>query len=138
MALATTALREAEGPDFPHGDYDRWDSIPQAFFEVVDRAPGAPQLWAKRDGAWQPLTRAEVAERVRALARGLRQLGLKPGERVVLVAENRPEFVIADLAIMTAGGITVPAYTTNTEADTCWRTAGRRWRSCRPNSWPGP
>ena len=117
MALATTARREAEGPDFPHGDYDRWDSIPQAFFEVVERAPDAPQLWAKRDGAWQPLTRAEVASQVRTLARGLRRLGLKPGDRVVLVAENRPEFVIADLAIMTAGGITVPAYTTNTEAD---------------------
>jgi long-chain acyl-CoA synthetase len=117
MALATTALREAEGPDFPHGDYDRWDSLPQAFFEVVERAPDAPQLWAKRDGAWRPLTRREVAQQVRALARGLRRLGLKPGERAVLVAENRPEFVIADLAIMTAGGITVPAYTTNTEAD---------------------
>ncbi|MBK1698776.1 AMP-dependent synthetase/ligase [Rhodovibrio salinarum] len=117
MALATTARREAVGPDFAHDDYDRWESIPQAFFDVVARAPDAPQLWAKHDGRWQPLTRAEVAERVRALARGLHRLGLQPGERVVLVAENRPEFVIADLAIMTAGGITVPAYTTNTEAD---------------------
>ena len=42
---------------------------------------------------------------------------LKEGDRVVLVSENRPEFCIADLAIMAAGCITVPTYTTNTERD---------------------
>ena len=52
------------------------------------------------------------------LARGLKALGLNPGERVVIsVAENRPEWLVADLAIMTAGGISVPAYTTNTTGD---------------------
>ncbi|MGH6921234.1 MAG: AMP-dependent synthetase/ligase, partial [Geminicoccaceae bacterium] len=42
---------------------------------------------------------------------------LSRGDRVLLVSENRPEWAIADLAIMAAGGITVPAYTTNTTAD---------------------
>ncbi len=51
------------------------------------------------------------------LAENLRGLGLKEGDRVVLVSENRPEWCIADLAIMAAGCITVPAYTTNTERD---------------------
>ena len=44
-------------------------------------------------------------------------MGLQPGERVALVSENRPEWCIADLAIMAAGCVTVPAYTTNTAAD---------------------
>ena len=48
------------------------------------------------------------------MARSLKSIGLEKGDRVVLVAENRPEWFIADLAIMAAGGITVPAYTTNT------------------------
>jgi long-subunit acyl-CoA synthetase (AMP-forming) len=47
----------------------------------------------------------------------LRDIGLKEGDRVVLVSENRPEWCIADLAIMAAGLVTVPTYTTNTERD---------------------
>jgi len=43
--------------------------------------------------------------------------GIRAGDRVVLVSENRPEWLIADMAIMAAGGITVPAYTTNTTGD---------------------
>src|SRR5690606_14250663 len=50
-------------------------------------------------------------------AESLRALGLEQGDRVMLVSENRPEWAIADLAIMAAGGITTPAYTTNTERD---------------------
>jgi long-chain acyl-CoA synthetase len=48
------------------------------------------------------------------LARALSARGVGVGDRVLVVAENRPEWAIADLAIMTAGAITVPAYTTNT------------------------
>jgi long-chain acyl-CoA synthetase len=54
---------------------------------------------------------------VRLLSRALAQLGIGKGDRVALVAENRPEWLIADLAIMSAGGVTVPAFTTNTVAD---------------------
>ncbi len=76
-----------------------------------------PFLSAMRDGAWQSLSYAEVARQVAALAAGLQRLGLKPGDRVMLVSENRPEWLIADLAIMAAGCVTVPAYTTNTTRD---------------------
>lgn len=98
-------------------DYERWANLLGAFFEVAERNPDRPFLWRKQANAWQPTTRGEAARTVYALAGGLRSLGLERGERVVLVAENRPEFMLADLAIMAAGGITVPAYTTNTEAD---------------------
>ena len=42
---------------------------------------------------------------------------MRPGDRVAIVAENRPEWCVADLAILTAGGVTVPTYTTNTVED---------------------
>jgi long-chain acyl-CoA synthetase len=87
------------------------------FFQQADQHGDKPFLWAKRDGQYQSISWRETATRVLDLARGLKSLGLAPGERVVLVSENRPEWLIADLAIMTAGGITVPAYTTNTTAD---------------------
>ena len=76
-----------------------------------------PFLWAKRGGQWQSQTWREAADQVCLLAESLRSLGLNPGDRVVLVSENRPEWCVADLAIMAAGLVTVPAYTTNTERD---------------------
>ncbi|MCZ6884943.1 MAG: AMP-binding protein, partial [Alphaproteobacteria bacterium] len=69
------------------------------------------------DGAWATLSWAEAADQVRRLAGGLTRIGIKPGDRVVLVSENSPQWLIADHAIMAAGAITVPGYTTNTEDD---------------------
>ena len=98
-------------------DYKALGGLPQMFFQQAERLGREPFLWAKRDGAWHPLSWAEVADRVESLARGLVALGLEPGDRVALVSENRPEWLIADIAIMAAGGVTVPAYTTNTVSD---------------------
>ena len=86
-----------------------------ALFESMARGRGEqPFLWLRRDGIYRPWSWRRVAEEVRFLARCLRAQGLARGDRVLLVSENRPEWLIADLAIMAAGGITVPAYTTNT------------------------
>ncbi|WP_118858534.1 AMP-dependent synthetase/ligase [Sphingomonas mesophila] len=76
-----------------------------------------PYLWAKKDGAWQSTSWSEAARQVASLAAGLQRLGLKPGDRVMLVSENRPEWLLADLGIMAAGCVTVPTYTTNTTRD---------------------
>lgn len=76
-----------------------------------------PFLWAKRNGAWESVSWTEAARQVAALSESLLKLGLKQGDRVMLVSENRPEWLIADLAIMAAGCITVPTYTTNTTRD---------------------
>lgn len=99
----------------PH--LDHFPSLVAMFFDRAERGGEGPFLWRKADRAWQPLSWRQVANQVAALAHNLRALGLKEGDRVVLVSENRPEFCIADLAIMAAGCITVPTYTTNTERD---------------------
>ncbi|WP_447726982.1 AMP-dependent synthetase/ligase [Sphingomonas koreensis] len=96
---------------------ERFDNLVQMFFTRAREKGDAPFLWAKTGGEWQPTSWAEAAKQVAALAAGLRKLGLKPGDRVMLVSENRPEWCISDLAIMAAGGVTVPTYTTNTERD---------------------
>src|SRR3546814_20134876 len=95
-------------------DYAALRSLPDMFFQQADRLGDRPFLWAKRGGEWRPMRWAEAAEQVRALARGLRGLGIQPGDRVALVSEHRPEWLIADIAIIAAGRITVPAYTTHT------------------------
>jgi long-chain acyl-CoA synthetase len=87
------------------------------FFARAQEKGDAPFLWRKSGGQWHSLSWTETARHVAALAAALRAQGLKPGDPVMLVSENRPEFCIADLAIMAAGCITVPTYTTNTTRD---------------------
>ncbi|WP_374440665.1 long-chain fatty acid--CoA ligase [Stella sp.] len=98
-------------------DFDRWQSLPAMLFDMARRRAKQPFLVHKRDGAWHPVDYRTAAERVSMLARALVAEGIRPGDRVVLVAENRPEWVIADFAIMAAGAVTVPAYVTYTVAD---------------------
>jgi long-chain acyl-CoA synthetase len=96
---------------------ERFDNLVAMFFARAKEKGDAPFLWRKQGGAWQPLSWAETARQVSSLAAALKALGLKRGDRVMLVSENRPEFCISDLAIMAAGCVTVPTYTTNTERD---------------------
>src|SRR5579864_1548290 len=94
-----------------------WPSLPAMFLAQAERHRDRPFLWAKHDGVYRAMPWGAVATQVTDLARGLRALDLKRGDRVGLVSENRPEWAIADLAIMSAGGVTVPAYTTHTIED---------------------
>jgi long-chain acyl-CoA synthetase len=98
-------------------DYPAQTSLTAMFFAQAKRLGDKPFLWRKQDKIWTAQSWREVAEQVDLLARGLLASGLHRGDRVLLVSENRPEWLIADLAIMAAGGITVPAYTTNTVSD---------------------
>src|SRR3954470_21705699 len=96
---------------------ERFDNLVQMFFARAREKGDKPFLWHKTGGAWQSISWAETARKVASLATAFEAMGLKNGDRVMLVSENRPEFCIADLAIMAAGCVTVPTYTTNTERD---------------------
>ncbi len=98
-------------------DIDNAQNLVALFLQRADAAGDTPFLTRKIDGEWTSLSWREVAEQVCLLAENLRAMGLRDGDRVVIVSENRPEWCIADLAIMAAGCITTPAYTTNTEGD---------------------
>jgi long-chain acyl-CoA synthetase len=98
-------------------EFGHFPNLLALFFDRAGKRRDGPFLWAKRNRTWQATSWREAARQVGAAAAGLRSLGLQPGDRVLLVSENRPEWCIADLAIMAAGCVTVPAYTTNTERD---------------------
>jgi len=98
-------------------DFQDSPNLISLFFDRADKLGDGPMLWAKRDKAWQSISWAEAARQVRLIAENLRARGLNPGDRVLLVSENRPEWCLADLGIMAAGCVTVPAYVTNTERD---------------------
>src|SRR5216110_1282545 len=87
-------------------------TLNQLFFDAVAKYNRADALQAKTGGAYKPISHKEVAERVRHAARGLSSLGVRRGDRVAILSENRPEWAIADFACLTAGMTDVPIYPT--------------------------
>lgn len=106
----------------PH-DFDRVKSLAHAFQERVQRDPSST-LWAypvvegeKR--RWVEVSTSEVAEKVNALATYLEKLGVRKGDSIAIISNTRPEWMIADFAILSAAGVTVSVYPSLT-----WREIG--------------
>ncbi|MEO0589918.1 MAG: AMP-dependent synthetase/ligase [Pseudomonadota bacterium] len=98
-------------------DIDRANNLLELFLMRAEQRGNEPFLASKAEGEWRTISWSKVADQVCLLAEALRDMGLNQGDRVALVSENRPEWCIADLAIMAAGCISVPTYITNTERD---------------------
>lgn len=96
---------------------ERFDNLVALFLTRAVEGGDRPFLWAKRDGEWRSISWSNAARQVASLAHSLKSIGLQRGDRVALVSENRPEWLLSDLAIMAAGCVTVPTYTTNTVRD---------------------
>jgi long-chain acyl-CoA synthetase len=92
-------------------------SLARLFFDQAAAQRANPFLWDKKAGIWHSRSYGDIAADIRRLARGLVALGINPGDRVALISENRAEWLIADLAIISIGAISVPAFATNTAED---------------------
>ncbi len=95
----------------------KWPNLAAMFFEQAAIYGDKPFLWKKKDGVFHSINWGDAAKMACSLAKGLEKLGISEGDRVVIVSENRPEWLISDIAIMSIGAITVPAYVTNTSDD---------------------
>ena len=87
-------------------------SVPGLCLKAVLKHRKQDALNHKIGGKWINISAETFVERVRNVALGLVELGIKPGDRIALLSENRPEWSIADLAILSLGAINVPIYTT--------------------------
>jgi long-chain acyl-CoA synthetase len=87
--------------------------LPEAFFDRARARANAVALRRKRLGLWEEISWREYEQAVRALAASLIEIGVKPGDRVGLIAENRVEWLVSDLGILAAGGVTCAMYTTS-------------------------
>lgn len=87
-------------------------TIPKLCLDAIRRYAKADALNHKRDGQWLRINAESFTRRVRHVALGLLELGIKAGDRVALLSENRPEWSITDLAILSIGAVNVPIYTT--------------------------
>jgi len=101
------ALMEAKGGPRPAPG-----TLNQLFFEAVSKYNRPDALQVKIGGTYRPISHTEVADRVRHAARGLSSLGVRRGDRVAILSENRPEWAIADYACLTVCLTDVPIYPT--------------------------
>ena len=104
-------------------------NLVQVFEDQVTRRGDATALTFKRGGSWQTMSWKELGRRVRDVADGLASLGVKPGDRVSILGDTCAEWIIADVAIMSAGAITVPIYQSNPahEVQYVLQDAGSSW-----------
>ena len=78
------------------------------FFSTMENHKRPDLLMRKRKGLWEVLSSEEVGRAVEETSCGLMALGVKPGDKVLLISEDRPKWLVADYAILTAGAVTVP------------------------------
>ncbi len=89
-------------------------SMPDMLRTNASKFQGRLALKYRKQGAFVTLTYAAYYERALMVARGLARMGVKPGDRIAILSENRAGWVIADMGILCARGVTVPIYPTNT------------------------
>jgi len=85
-------------------------TLTEKLLSAVTRFPSEHAVMLRVNGAWEPTSSAEFLRRIAGLSNALEQLGVKPGDRVGLFGPNRPEWHIADFAILGLGAADVPIY----------------------------
>ncbi|MEK9598616.1 MAG: AMP-binding protein, partial [Alphaproteobacteria bacterium] len=93
------------------------DTLCEMFFNRAKRQPYHSFIWTKQEYDWVSHSWKDVAKQVEIIASALAQRGITAGTRVAILSENRLEWIIADLAIMSIGAISVPLFTTYTQTD---------------------
>ena len=87
-------------------------TLNELFFAAIEEFDKPDAVQFKVDGKYSPISHREIEKRVRHAALGLESIGVKAGDRVAILSENRPEWAIADYACLTSGVTDVPIYPT--------------------------
>lgn len=94
-------------------------TLNDVFFAATERNLERVMLY-REAGKWHPISSSELRRKVGGTARALQQWGIRKGDRVAILSENRPEWSIADFAILLLGAVTVPVYATLTPEQTAF------------------
>ncbi len=87
------------------------ETLGQLFLNTVKSYVKDDLMLFKKEGQYTPISTQEFGDRVKHLALGLRELGFERGNKIIILSDNRPEWVMTDFASLSQGGITVPIYT---------------------------
>ena len=97
--------------------YREFRTLAEMFVRTVETQPRSDAFLFKSQGSYQPVSSGDALRRVAALAAGLEWLGIRRGDRVAIIAENRLEWALSDYALLGLGAIVVPLYPTLLEPD---------------------
>ena len=102
-------------------------TLTDIFFTAVARNLDRAMLY-RENGKWLPISSREFGCRVARTARALNGWGIRRGDRVAILSENRPEWPVADMASLLLGAVTVPLYSTLTAEQTAFALRDSGWR----------
>jgi len=88
------------------------ETINQLLLNTIKSFPKDNLMLHKKEGQYVPISTEEFANKVKHLSLGLKDLGVEAGDKLIILSETRPEWVMIDIANLCLGGITVPVYTT--------------------------
>jgi len=88
------------------------ETISQIFLNILKAFPKPDLLLYKDQGRYIPISTEEFGSRVRLFSAGLASLGVKAGDKIIILSDNCPEWVMADFANLCLGAVTVPIYPT--------------------------
>ena len=94
-------------------------TLNDVFFTAVERSLDRAMLH-RQGGKWLPISSSDLRRNVAGTVRGLQEWGVQRGDRVAILSENRPEWSIADFAVLLLGAVTVPVYATLTPEQTAF------------------
>ncbi|MGA8762864.1 MAG: AMP-binding protein, partial [Candidatus Sulfotelmatobacter sp.] len=104
------------------GPFMSLTTLNDIFFTVVERNLERVMLH-RQAGRWLPISSNDLRRNVAGTARALHDWGIRKGDRVAILSENRPEWPTADMAILLLGAVTVPVYSTLTADQTAYTIA---------------
>lgn len=89
-----------------------FQSVPHMLFNTIEKYPNKVALRFKRGGKLKHYTYEQIGDKIRSLTHGMAQLGLKPGDKIAILSNNRPEWTITDFAGLCLRSVVVPIYQT--------------------------
>ncbi|MGD8538215.1 MAG: long-chain fatty acid--CoA ligase [Candidatus Aminicenantes bacterium] len=87
------------------------ETLSQLFLNTVKSYPKDDLMLYKKEGSYIPISTVDFGKQVKHFSLGLKSLGYEAGDKLIIFSENRPEWVMTDLANLCLGGVTVPIYT---------------------------
>ena len=97
--------------------YQQASNLPFTLFKNMEVSPASLLFFDKKSDEWVGQSWQEIAQRTHDIAKFLISIGIKANDKVMISSENRSEWAIANIAVMSIGAVAVPAYTTLTQSD---------------------
>ena len=95
-------------------DLNKYNTIPKLFWRQVNKFPDKTTIWKKQDGLWKALTWQQYGKFSQDIGNGLLASGVKKGDKISILSQTRPEWVMCDMGIICIGCVTAPIYHSNT------------------------